>query len=49
MNEEYKMLREEIMYNSRRVYLYFALIVPSVSGMLAVVFNNIYNAISERK
>jgi len=27
MNEEYKILREEIMYNSKRVYLYFALIV----------------------
>jgi len=41
MNEEYKMLREEIMLNSKQVYLYFALTVTAISTILAFVFNNI--------
>jgi len=41
MNEEYKMLREEIMFNSKQVYLYFTFTVLSVSTMLAYVFKNI--------
>jgi len=41
MNDEYKMLREELMFNSKQIYLYFAFIVTAVSTMLAYVFTNI--------
>jgi len=41
MNKEYKMLREEIMFNMKQVYLYFALVVTAVSAMLVYFFNNI--------
>jgi len=40
MDEEYKMLREEIMFNSKQVYVYFAFTVTVISGMLMYVFNN---------
>ena len=41
MNEEYKMLREEIMFRSKQMYLYFAFTVPAVSTVLVYIFNNI--------
>jgi len=41
MNKEYKMLREEIMFNMKQVYLYFTFTVPAVSAMLVFVFKNI--------
>jgi len=40
MNDEYKMLREEIMFNSKQVYVYFAFTVTIISSMLVYIFNN---------
>jgi len=40
LDEEYKMLREEIMFNMKQVYIYFAFTVGIISSMLVYVFNN---------
>jgi len=41
MNDEYNMLREEIMFNMKQIHLYFAFFVTTVSTVLVYVFNNI--------